>query len=743
MKSICIYIILIGISGINSLWSYDDFDSLSYLQEYTSRYPEFPNSDDNTYRNPYYVDFHKRYTQSSLIAHAWSFITHQNMYTWRYSVLKKLLDEYNNDSRKFSAVRDIVLHKDHKLIVLSNVHGSLHSVSRILTDLYKRHIIKDDLTIAEPDTYIIFNGNAVNLSPYSLELLTLILQLKKKNPDHFLYVKGFQERYDHWLDGSLKKDLQTRSRSFYIGGKEIPLYEELSQFFDSLPDICNMRVKDTQNTLSITDKKERALGYNHIKAILVSENNQIVSIDSKGLKLISEQDHPFSVWYSISSPVAIYRMEKNKQYDSYVQVQVRSDISSSFISSFFQELGLDHGFKEYDMYTLVGGYSSPLEKVNRSSQEAYFKKAFCVRKDKPQKEIVMGCPVPLTKGVSTLGKAVRQGVSLAVNMINNQGGIHGRVLRVIFMDDEYNTRITKRVVKEFIERYNSSLILSPLGTPTLSTYLDLLQADKAFVFFPVTGASQFRKSHISNIIHWRASYFTEALIATYHLQSRITSDMWGFYYQDDSFGESPLAGAMSLLDGVDNIDIIKMSYQPNRLNSTAFVNKIIDNKMRSIGLFATPNVALDVIKRVPTSLLSDTYVYGTSDLGDPSFLQPVRKMGVHLTVPQAVPHPSTSSLRIARVFQKQSRNNMIPFNPFAFEGYISTMIASEILKQSLEKYDSLSHESIKKIYSSFDNFNYQGLMLTYNPQTHELADFVWIDDGSPIWKKYSLQDIKQ
>jgi hypothetical protein len=219
--------------------------------------------------------------------------------------------------------------------------------------------------------------------------------------------------------------------------------------------------------------------------------------------------------------------------------------------------------------------------------------------------------------------------------------------------------------------------------------------------------------------------------------------MWGFYYQDDSFGESPLAGAMSLLDGVDNIDIIKMSYQPNRLNSTAFVNKIIDNKMRSIGLFATPNVALDVIKRVPTSLLSDTYLYGTSDLGDPSFLQPVRKMGVHLTVPQAVPHPSTSSLRIARVFQKQSRNNMIPFNPFAFEGYISTMIASEILKQSLEKYDSLSHESIKKIYSSFDNFNYQGLMLTYNPQTHELADFVWIDDGSPIWKKYSLQDIKQ
>ncbi len=77
--------------------------------------------------------------------------------------------------------------------------------------------------------------------------------------------------------------------------------------------------------------------------------------------------------------------------------------------------------------------------------------AFAAQQGFDDKEIRIGQWGPQTGPAAPWGSVAR-GSGLLFNVVNEQGGIHGRKIKYFIRDDQYNPAQTKAVVKELVER---------------------------------------------------------------------------------------------------------------------------------------------------------------------------------------------------------------------------------------------------------------------------------------------------
>lgn len=120
-----------------------------------------------------------------------------------------------------------------KLVVFGVTQGAFHSVVRDLEQLKKLNIIDENLKLKRPDYYMIFLGNVVNRSPYTLDTFAIMLRLLQENPENIVYLRGTNEFFDYWKDHTLKRELELRCG--HLSSEKIPLCESVNKFFDTLP----------------------------------------------------------------------------------------------------------------------------------------------------------------------------------------------------------------------------------------------------------------------------------------------------------------------------------------------------------------------------------------------------------------------------------------------------------------------------------------------------------------------------
>ncbi len=82
-----------------------------------------------------------------------------------------------------------------------------------------------------------------------------------------------------------------------------------------------------------------------------------------------------------------------------------------------------------------------------------------------EEPIKIGLITPLTGAVSTFGQSVRNSAVLAVDTINERGGIHGRMIDLIVLDDQGDATEAANATRRLIDRDEVVLIIGPVITP--------------------------------------------------------------------------------------------------------------------------------------------------------------------------------------------------------------------------------------------------------------------------------------
>lgn len=157
-------------------------------------------------------------------------------------------------------------------------------------------------------------------------------------------------------------------------------------------------------------------------------------------------------------------------------------------------------------------------------------------------EIKIGQTAPYSgpmSGFGTIGRA--QAAYFA--MVDAQGGINGRKIKFISLDDGYNPARTVEHVRRLVEQDGVLLIFNPIGAPTNSAIQKYLNAHKIPHLFVGAGDSRFgdfRQFPWTMGFH-QTNYAEGKVYATYILEHHPDARI-GVLYLNDSYGKELLQG---------------------------------------------------------------------------------------------------------------------------------------------------------------------------------------------------------
>jgi branched-chain amino acid transport system substrate-binding protein len=213
-------------------------------------------------------------------------------------------------------------------------------------------------------------------------------------------------------------------------------------------------------------------------------------------------------------------------------------------------------------------------------------------------EIKIGQTIPYSGPLSSRSVLGRTEAAY-FRMINEQGGVNGRKLNFISVDDGYSPPKTVEQTRRLVEQEQVALLFNSLGTPTNAAIQHYCNDNKVPQLFVSTGASMFSDpEHFPWTIGFNPSYRTEARIYAKHILSTKPDAKIGVLYQNDDFGKDYLIGLKDVLGPNRAGMVIKeVSYE---MSEPTVESQIITLQGSGADVFvfaATPKAAAQAIRK--------------------------------------------------------------------------------------------------------------------------------------------------
>jgi branched-chain amino acid transport system substrate-binding protein len=162
-------------------------------------------------------------------------------------------------------------------------------------------------------------------------------------------------------------------------------------------------------------------------------------------------------------------------------------------------------------------------------------------------EIKIGQTMPYSGPASAYGVIGRTEAAY-FKMINDQGGINGRKLNLISVDDAYSPPKTVEQVRRLVEEEKVAFLFQTLGTPCNAAIRQYCNDNKVPQLFVATGATMFSDpEHYHWTMGYNPTYRTEGHIYAKHILTTKPDAKVAVLYQNDDSGKDYLA---SLEDGL-------------------------------------------------------------------------------------------------------------------------------------------------------------------------------------------------
>jgi branched-chain amino acid transport system substrate-binding protein len=152
-------------------------------------------------------------------------------------------------------------------------------------------------------------------------------------------------------------------------------------------------------------------------------------------------------------------------------------------------------------------------------------------------EIKIGNTNPYSGPLSAYG-TIGKSIAAYFQKVNEEGGVNGRRINFVTLDDGYSPPKTLEMTRQLVEREQVLLIFQPLGTPTNSAIWKYLNDQKVPRLFVATGATKFGdpQGHPWTM-GWQPTYQTEGHIYAQYVLKNHPDAKIGVLYQNDDSGK--------------------------------------------------------------------------------------------------------------------------------------------------------------------------------------------------------------
>ena len=339
--------------------------------------------------------------------------------------------------------------------------------------------------------------------------------------------------------------------------------------------------------------------------------------------------------------------------------------------------------------------------------------------------ITLGMSAPLTGLHGSYGIDMQRTIEAYFANINKNGGIHGRKLGLVALDDGYETDRTVANANTLIKEKKVFALLSFYGSsPTIEAMNKVVGPARVPLVGTISGAASLREPISTNpnlryMFNVRSSYAEETALLVKHLTTLGTSRI-AVFYQNDGFGKSGLEGVTAALNQHKLTPVAVGSVERNSLDVTKAVADIVKSNPQAIIMVTLSKPTSVFIKAVRQAQLSPNFLV-LSPVGTQQLIQELGDTDARgIAVSQVVPHPWTASTPVVREYQKFC-TSPCTYSYYGMEGFLMARTMVEGLSRMNSK--DMTRERLVTALESLSEVDYGGFKIGYTPTSRRGSSF--------------------
>ncbi len=288
----------------------------------------------------------------------------------------------------------------------------------------------------------------------------------------------------------------------------------------------------------------------------------------------------------------------------------------------------------------------------------------------------------LTGPLGDLGSAMHQGAKAAFAGINAKGGVHGRTIELVTLDDAYEVPKALANVEKFLAERDTFALFNCMGTPMIEAMLPKVTESGIPFFAPFTGAQLSRVQGARNVFNIRASYVDEAEKLVQHL-STIGITRIGIVYQNNAFGKEVFNAAKQSMERLKLPGAIAVTVESNASDAGSAATKLSGGNLEAIVIGLAGKPTLEFVKAF-RAVQRGVTLYALSVMGTQATVKALGADATGMAISQVVPLPSNVVMPVVRDFQAAWKASGATAEPshLALEGYINARVFAEALQRA-------------------------------------------------------------
>ena len=213
-------------------------------------------------------------------------------------------------------------------------------------------------------------------------------------------------------------------------------------------------------------------------------------------------------------------------------------------------------------------------------------------------EVKIGNTNPYSGPASSYG-TIGKAIAAYFRMVNDEGGVNGRKINFVSLDDGYAPPKTVEMVRQLLEQEQVLFLFQTLGTPTNTAIWKYMNDQHVPHLFVATGATKWGdpKGHPWTM-GWQPTYQAEAHIYAEYILKHLPNAKIGILYQNDDYGKDYLKGFKDGL-GPDGQKMI-VSEQTYEVTDPTIDSQIVNLKESGADVFfniTIPKFAAQAIRK--------------------------------------------------------------------------------------------------------------------------------------------------
>lgn len=303
-------------------------------------------------------------------------------------------------------------------------------------------------------------------------------------------------------------------------------------------------------------------------------------------------------------------------------------------------------------------------------------------------EIVIGSSAALSGHARFLGEQYTRGAQLYLNDLNARGGVHGRKVKLLAYDDQYDPVQTAANTTRLLTSDQVFALCGYVGTPTTAAVLDAIHRSGTPLLGCLTGAQDLRVPLRPRVFHVRDSYNAECEAVVAQFADKLKLKKVAVLGPDDAFGAAVTAAAKVALTKRQLAPVATATYARGTLDVDAAVASLKASGAEAIIMAGTAAPLAKFVKLALDAKFT-SYCHAVSFVGAEALsreLLTVQKVPAaaaeRVLVTQVVPSPLDEKLPAVADYRRLAQQYYpedVP-NHVALEGYLNAVVLVKALE---------------------------------------------------------------